>query len=362
MMQAEYGSDFHFVDPTVETNATVEEVYPNARLYFSGRSALFKLVKWGMEQHGWKKLYLPHYYCHEVTCFAHHLPIEVCFYNDGPYQTAEPDMSHIDKEGNVYVKVNYFGFTGAPTFVPVRAFLIEDHTHDLISDWAQNSAAHYCFASLRKSLPVPAGGVVWSPRKLALPENAATTANGKTEAATYMKLCAMLMKKIYVEGGDTRKQDFRTLFMDSEQLFQDLDTAAALPPLAMALLRRISVKQLRSKKQDNYNYLFDGIRGKHSLWGQAATKNQCPFGMIFCFGGQIERDNFKNYLIGRNIYPAVLWPEQQETKARDFSGRTLLVHCDFRYTPDDMMFMADVINHYENESKRYISLGQARME
>lgn len=361
MIRTEYGSDFHFVDPKDDAGASVEKIYPDASLYFSGRSALFRLVEWGIEQYGWEKLYLPHYYCHEVPNFVYDLPIDICFYDDGPYNIVEPDMSHIDKVGNVYVKVNYFGFTGAPLFVPARAVLIEDHTHDLVSEWAQNSTAHYCFASLRKSLPIPAGGVLWSPKKLALPENT-NPENEKTAVTAYMKLCAMLMKKNYLKGGNVKKQDFRALFIDGEQLFKDPKTNAALPPLARDLITRISVKHLRSKKQLNYKCLFDCIKEKDKLWVPGVQPNQCPFGLVFYFDKQSERDGLKSYLIERNIYPAILWLDQHEAKAGDFSNRTLLVHCDFRYTPNDMMFIADVINQYDNEHKSYFSFGQASME
>ena len=48
--------------------------------------------------------------------------------------------------------------------------LIEDHTHDPFSTWAQQSTAHYAMASLRKTLPIPDGAILWSPQKMSLPK------------------------------------------------------------------------------------------------------------------------------------------------------------------------------------------------
>jgi hypothetical protein len=361
MKRPEYGSDFHFVDLKEEAAASIGNIYPDHQLHFSGRSALFNLVEWGTKKYGWKKLFLPHYYCHEVTQFLGRLPVAISFYDDGPYNLVEQEMSEIDKAGNVCVKVNYFGFTNTPSFLPARAILIEDHTHDLISNWAQTSMAHYCFASLRKSLPVPTGGIVWSPGGMMLPDNA-NAENNSTAAATYMKLCAMLMKKIYLDGGNVNKQDYRKLFVDSEQLFETVEARAALSSFTAALIKKVDAKQLRTTKQHNYNWLLNSLQDKNPVWMPGEHQGKCPFGMMFYFDAQDQRDAFKTHLIEQKIYPAVLWPRQRDPKAAEFSGRTLLVHCDFRYTPDDMMFIADVINQYNNENKNYFSLGQARME
>jgi hypothetical protein len=40
--------------------------------------------------------------------------------------------------------------------------LVEDHSHDPFSPWAVGSSADYAFCSLRKTLPVPDGGLLWS--------------------------------------------------------------------------------------------------------------------------------------------------------------------------------------------------------
>ena len=56
----------------------------------------------------------------------------------------------------------------------------------------------------------------------------------------------------------------------------------------------------------------------------------------------------KTYLIRKRIYPAVLWPNQKEKEARNFSAKSLFVHCDIRYNSDDMKTLAEMINNFEH--------------
>ena len=361
MIRKEFGSDFHFVDTLADAGASIEGIYPDAQLCFSGRSALFAIVDYGIEKYGWKKLYLPNYYCNEVIDFVSSLPIEIFFFDDGPYKKAEPDFSTIDNEGNVYVAVNYFGLRRTPAYVPVHAFSIEDHTHDLVSNWAQRSTAHFCFASLRKTLPIPSGGVIWSPKKLGVPDKSNRTSEVSNKA-TFMKLTAMLLKKFYLEGADIRKQEFRDLFVESEQLLGASETNARLPSISMELIRRFSVHYFSQIKKRNYQCFWDCIEDKTQLFNPYVSEAYNPFGLVYYFNKRSERDSFKSYLIKNNIYPAVLWPNQLEANAADFSERSLLIHCDFRYTKSDITAMSDVINQYQNENKSYRGFGKARME
>ena len=140
MFYAEYGSDFHFTELKENADSSIYDIFPHVTLFFSGRSALFHLVKYGTERFGWKNLYLPIYYCHEVSAFIAQLPINIFFYDDGPYSKSNSNFAAIDHTNNVIVRVNYFGVTSS-SYAPHQAVVIEDHTHDLISDWALNSTA-----------------------------------------------------------------------------------------------------------------------------------------------------------------------------------------------------------------------------
>jgi hypothetical protein len=360
MNYSEYGSDFHFIESKEEATSSFQNIYPHAKLYFSGRVALFQLIKHGIEKYGWRKVYLPNYYCHEVSRFITQLPIVLSYYDDGPYSDGNSNFLDIDQSGNAIVKVNYFGVGYSSQHYPLHAILIEDHTHDLISDWALNSKAHYCFASLRKSIPVPTGGAVWSPKGFSLPDDGSESLEGNM--ATFMKLNAMLMKKMYLTDGSILKDDFRNLFLESEHLFKKHDTIGRMASFISVLLNRISLKELRHQRIINYNELHNLISKKKMLWPMQVKQHDCPFTLVLQFYSTADRDQFRKYLVSKKIYPAVLWPNQFEEKARDFSDKSLCIHCDFRYTAKDMVFISDIINNYANENKSYFSLGKASME
>jgi hypothetical protein len=68
MINKEFGSDFHWLEIGDFRKANPEEDFVNSlgQLFFSGRAALYHLLKMGIIQKGWKKIYVPTYYCHEV--------------------------------------------------------------------------------------------------------------------------------------------------------------------------------------------------------------------------------------------------------------------------------------------------------
>ncbi|MEP7141331.1 MAG: hypothetical protein ABI707_00615 [Ferruginibacter sp.] len=347
-MQIEYGSDFHFIDniSAGTGNTSINKIYPDALIYFSGRSALFSLLNFGISNYSWKKLYLPTYYCHDVDSFLQPLPIKVYYYEDGPYTGKQLELTQIDRRDSVIVHVNYFGFNTASRLVTKNAFIIEDHTHDLLSEWALNSTADYCFASLRKSLPVPAGGMVWSP--VALQLAMAPPENNLSNSIVYMKLSAMLLKKLYLEKSNVEKEDFRTLYLNSELLFEQSQTLATLPVNIVKLINEIDLKIVNEKKIKNYTYLIELIKPRHLLWNVENSGSICPFGLFMFLESNQKRDALKSHLISNNIYPAVLWPHQKDPIAAEFAGRSLLIHCDLRYNAGDMEFIAQIINDYYN--------------
>jgi len=51
-------------------------------------------------------------------------------------------------------------------------------------------------------------------------------------------------------------------------------------------------------------------------------------------------------LIESCVYPAILWavPGSASAGAKDFSERMLSIHCDGRYTEEDIRQLADILN------------------
>src|SRR4051812_11315730 len=77
--RSEWGSDFHFMENVFKSSATtpIQNLIPNSLFYFSGRSALFSLLQFGINKYRWTRVLLPDYYCHDVDNFLKELPVEI---------------------------------------------------------------------------------------------------------------------------------------------------------------------------------------------------------------------------------------------------------------------------------------------
>lgn len=323
----------------------VHHPLPNALFYFSGRSALFSLLQFGISRYGWERVFLPYYYCHNVESFLKELMVKVCYYEDGPNQTRGDNLRDVDDEKTAIVWVNYFGIR-RNSFLSKSAVVIEDHTHDPFSTLAKESLADYCFASLRKTLPIPAGGILWSSQNAELPDPPKET--DAANSLAFIKLSAMLLKKDYLQGENMHKDDFRYLYLDSEAGFENINTNAALPRFVKNLTTRIAVCDVRNAKKKNFLILSELISKKELLFIKEIDKELCPFGVVLLFENQGERDATRLHLINNKVYPAVLWPNQKNPMSKDFSERMLFLHCDCRYNTNDMKLIAELINNAHN--------------
>ena len=345
-MNKEFGSDFPFLSNVYNQNTKDHILHEidDSRLYFSGRSAIYNLLKFGITQFGWKTVYFPDYYCHEVSMFIKPLAISVKYYKAGP-NLRTFDFSSLDHDSNVIVNVSFFGLLTSIAYEFKRAILIDDHTHDVTQiKTTSQTGAHYCFASLRKILPVPCGGLLWSPKKNLLPVESPNEII--CENASFMKLTAMLMKEQYLFGKDILKNDFRKLYSDSEGLFSNHDSNGKLPEVVINLIKSISISKLNKAKAENIRLIFEFINKKELIFHYNSVHKNGLLGLLLMFQDINTRDLMKAHLIKNQIYPAVLWPGQFTSESQDFSDRMLFIHCDIRHTIDDIKIIADVINQW----------------
>ena len=68
--------------------------------------------------------------------------------------------------------------------------------------------------------------------------------------------------------------------------------------------------------------------------------------MVLLLENKEKRDALRKRLIADSVYPAILWnvPGTASDASRDFSERMLSVHCDGRYSEDDIKQLANIIN------------------
>jgi len=303
----------------------------------SGRDALRALVSWGSEHHGWRRIFVPSYYCQDVLVpLRDHLTVEV--YPHAPTEPAGKPVTAAPPD--VVLVASLFGVAPAPT-VSGGAVVVEDHSHDPLSRWSSGSGADFAFASLRKTLPLPDGGVLWSPLGLDLPPEVPVTLDH--DRAALDRLAAMTLKGHYLAGEPVAKDEVRALAIRGERAIGQ-GAISGMSSYSRSRLSALPADLWRKKRATNlaaFRAALGEIRG--------VTVLRAPFAATLVFVSRDVRDRVRAALIRARIYPTVYWPLDKPAvdgipeRDVDLSRRILSIHCDYRYDAVDMVRVAGEI-------------------
>lgn len=340
----EFGSDFHYIESRGNRGSTLRDFFPSANYYADGRQAIIHLYR----TQGWQRLWVPEYFCYDVISSLKEAGLDLHFYADYPGNREDvKTLEVLNQDGCFKVKdailrVNFFGTRAYRGLDGLTIPVVEDHTHDLLGSWAINSHADWCIASLRKSLPVPEGGILWSPIGLLLPS--APEVSEENERIAAIRWEAMRLKGGYLAGRQVDKAAFRAGFMDTEEYF-DRAEVCALDRESTEYLKAFDIRDWYNRKRENWNQLRD-IK-KDGVRVICPESMGCyPFSLVLLFESLDERDRVRNELISHRVYPTILWriphcPADGELS--QFSKGMLSIHCDGRYSAEDILQMKSII-------------------
>lgn len=340
MINKEFGSDFHWVEIGDFRNTKPSDAFVNSvdQLFFSGRAALYHLLKMGISKKGWKKLYVPTYYCHEVYHFLQELSIEIVSYSYNPVDD-QLDCNFEDHQSNVVLIVNYFGIKTPQISAFKQSTIIEDLTHDLSK--ISTSQADYVFGSLRKILPVPVGGFLKSNQERLENINISYAA----DLVATQKFTGMFLKSKYLKGELETKEIFRELLIDGEQHFENLDTYSAIPLQTVEYMKTLNIQAIIHQKISNIEQFKNNVK-ENDYFELFTSDNHLDYAVILNFKNPNARFDLKNHLVNHKIYPMVLWPNQQTIQDQVVEQNLLFIHMDFRYNQQDVAYMAKIINDF----------------
>jgi hypothetical protein len=341
----EFGSDFHYL---TFSHVEDERQYPHfnkSHFYANGRHALQDLITTKLKKREWERIWMPEYFCYDVVRSILETGIDVIFYPDSPLKNDDEIISKLRfKSGDVLLRMNFFGLRTKRNSDNLQVQVIEDHSHDLTSSWALESNADYCIASLRKSLPVPEGGILWSP-KHDISEFEIKSSLTDNEKISYKKLSAMLMKRLYLDQYEIEKLVFRKLMIDFEHELDRLPVSG-ISPIAFEIFRGLPVSQIQNAKKENWILLSSILKnGNLMILKPQNLSLGTPFSMIIILNDENEREKIKNSMLRNHIYPAVLWSIPDSSTKDNFSlGKRLLsIHCDIRYNRKDIINLGEKI-------------------
>ncbi|WP_430782631.1 hypothetical protein [Actinoplanes sp. G11-F43] len=329
----EIGSEFHW-DPAVllsdERGGLPGWVPLRRSLFATAAGALSSLLSM-LAPAG--TLHVPSYYCMGVAEFlAQRMPIS--WYRHLP---GGPDLTTLHvADGDVVLSQNLFGAEDGTVWddwmlAHPRVAVIEDHSHDPFSSWACSSTASYVVASLRKTLPLPDGGLLWSPRGLDLPEPAGPASDGAA-----LKLAAMLLKGAWREGRPVPRQRFRELQQQGEQrLLGSAGPASAVTAASLPILD------------------ISGVRSSSALYSAevaaALGVKAGGFRVQLLLPSSSSRDALLGHLAAQGIFAPVHWRQDRtgfwsgDPLAADLADRTLTLPVDHRCGPADLRRIAEAV-------------------
>ena len=337
----EYGSDFHYIDSYNSGRAHLTDVFRGATLVADGRQCIVALIR----QYGWRRIWMPDYFCYEVIeTIKQQTCIEVVFYEDNPLKEGKVEQLPFEKE-DVLLRMNFFGMYDHRSNKKIPVPVIEDHSHDPFGHWALYSDADWCISSIRKTLPLPEGGMMWSPKGHKLTITLPLSDENERIAATRWE--GMEMKTIYLNGGNVVKDEFRKRYTETEEYFDYAEPALIDRRSLKLISEQLDINLWLGAKRNNWILLTDLVGTEHCEVMKAEHESCTMFSLVLLFDSKEHRDAVRTRLIDTSVYPAILWnvPDNASKNSRDFSERMLSVHCDGRYTEDDIRQLSGILNN-----------------
>lgn len=342
----EIGSEYHFIG----AQAGPYERIPEDVAYFGlAQHGVIGLWRWLTAQGPTPTLWVPDYYCLPVLEAWERAEIPMRTYRDDPTQAA-PGWETLDAgEDDLVLAVNYFGMRSPEPWSLWTADhsdirVVEDHSHDPFSTWARTSTAPYAVASLRKTIPVPDGGMVWSPRGLPLPP----PGRSRDRTGSALKLAAMIRKTDYLAGAPTSKDRFRDLQTLGESTLLASDDLE-ITPWSMASLADGVPVEWRRRRARNVRAFLAGTEQDprfRAIWSDGGQRDDlCPFNVVLLFERSSDRDAVRGALADARVFTAIHWPQSERASARirDVSDRILTIPLDLRYGGSDVARVVDVV-------------------
>ncbi|GIF06622.1 hypothetical protein [Actinoplanes siamensis] len=356
---AEIGSEFHW-DPAAlvgDDRGGLPGWVPRRReLFATGCGALAAVVR-RLAPDG--RLHVPSYFCLGVAeALARIVPI--AFYRQLPDGRGPRWETLRARRGDVVLAQNLFGWDAPePWHAWIRGHpgipVIEDHSHDPFGPWARNSTAAYVVASLRKTLPVPDGGLLWSPvgRELPAPDGAESPGAAR-------KLAAMLLKSGWLDGRPVPKQSFRALQRAGEQ--ELLGSTGPASTFTRAVLPMLDVPGVRAASSRNARALRNALDGRTGevkvLWFSRVAADAAPFRLQLLAPSETDRDALLAHLARNRIYAPVHWRQDRrgwwsgDAEAAALADRALTLPVDHRCSSGDVFRMAEVVTSQTSRESR----------
>lgn len=344
-----YGSFFHEIDYQDLSNEADKGFLNQYQLYYTGRHAIRHLIDTIALTKKIDTIWLPKYYCQHVTHWLKQVYHNIEFYHIDPFDPKKSfDWKNHTNTNDVIILNNFWGlYSYEIPSAEKRPIVIEDHSHGWLSNGCKNSTADFCFSSLRKTLPVPLGGIVWIPEK----SNTNIKINDFTESNivqqeefitnSWEQMTRAMHLKRKCESLNQKEQYLR-IYNTAEQYLHEQHEVIPVKKEHNKFINNFLFKDYTTGKKKNLFYIYEKIEIT-PFFKIIKKESQASFGLQLAFKSRSIFDDLKTFLVSKSIYPSELWPNN--TIECEFKY-LMNIHVDFRYTSNDMEYISTNINEW----------------
>ncbi|WP_166966390.1 hypothetical protein [Yeosuana marina] len=342
------GSYFHCEILKLDTGNEI--VLPfQYELFYTGRQALLYILNQINAEKKITKIWFPEYYCQHTLHWIQKSYPDISLYKLNPFDFSSDrvNISEFAETNDVVIINNYWGLSTMRTEKKEDSpVIIEDHSHGWLSKACLNSKADYCFVSLRKSLPIPLGGIYWKPNNTITDD----TFDFKEGDAFYKiwerMLQAMTIKSDYIENKTQSGSDiYGPLFYEVEDQLNKHTRFVRLKNEHKSYIESWLKWNTLEIKENNLKVLYDHLE-ESPQFKVLKRSGYTAFGCDLVFKDEAACKALKSYLVSHNIYPSMLWPDNKI----DYTWQFFMnIHVDFRYNEKDMLYISKIINSWNHQ-------------
>ena len=342
-----YGSIFHKSETAHITNISNTGFIAEHELFYAGRYAIKHVIYCILEHKAIEHIWLPNYYCPYVKNWLEQEFSAIKYYDIDPFDAdAQIDWSPFSSSDLVIVN-NFWGLKENLLPKGERPMVIEDHSHGWLSEGCIESNADFCIASLRKTLPIPLGGIAWKPLKgnCKIPLKPLKKTSITKEINPMVKSWELIDKAMEIKAtclNEDEKVEFLLANSHGETLLRNTQEIVPLLLEHESIIREHLFKDFNTYKRDNLLVVQQTLKPSN-IFKVISGEKKFPFGLLLAFKDWEMLTNFKQFLISKIIYPAELWPQNRIAQEYKF---LLNIHLDFRYNKEDLEYMSETINQW----------------
>ncbi|MET6991016.1 hypothetical protein [Sediminicola arcticus] len=314
----------------------------NKLLFYTGRQAIKYVIEAIKKEKKITTIWLPEYYCQHVTAWIKNNYSNVKMYAVNPKNEQETiNLLDFASDDDIVLINNFWGIdTCKINRGNKNSIIIEDHSHGWLSKSCKESRADYCIASLRKSAPVPLGGIAWRPNGKEIDSRVPITNDTSFLDIWNAILKGMKLKASYEESpvaDETKKRTFLEIINREEQkMHNNLNLVPLMKQHEDIIEEYLRTDYLRIK-QGHLEKIHTLIKPSKEF--EVVKDIQPSFGLILFVDTERKMQKLRSYLITHHIYPSLLWPENNVGY-----GFYLNIHIDFRYNEITMAYICSILN------------------